>query len=144
LLVDVKGRKFPAEIRGEMHRAWQNWSTREDVEGLGRWAERFGPGYRGLLVFAYHILPVVELPPDTADLFAFHGRNYLFRAIDVLDYQRFMRVRSPRWDTVHLPQAVFRELVRPLSDFLLPPFGDDAFCEEPLGAWFQEEVSAGG
>jgi hypothetical protein len=28
-----------------------------------------------------------------------------------------MRVRSPKWDTVDLPGAVFRRLVRPLHDY---------------------------
>ena len=35
----------------------------------------------------------------------------------VEDYRRQMRVRSPRWGTVGLPGAVFRELVRPFRDF---------------------------
>lgn len=34
-LVDVKGRKFPYETSGGRH-YWENWVTREDLEGLRR------------------------------------------------------------------------------------------------------------
>jgi hypothetical protein len=40
------------------------------------------------------------------------------RAVAAHDYCRAMRVRSPRWDTVHLPHSTFRQLVRPFRDFL--------------------------
>src|SRR5580692_2022482 len=68
LLVDVKGRRFPGGPAGKPRRVWECWSTLEDVSGLERWAELFGPGYRGLLVFAYQLLPEVMLPEETADL----------------------------------------------------------------------------
>src|SRR5215831_19042784 len=58
LLVDVKGRRFPTGI-AHPRRVWESWSTQDDVEGLERWAEVFGPGYQGLLVFAYQLLPSV-------------------------------------------------------------------------------------
>jgi hypothetical protein len=117
LLIDVKGRRFPSRAKGRERHVWECWSTRDDIDGLERWAQLFGPGYRGLLVFAYQVLPSVELAPDTADLFNWRGRRYLLRAVAVDDYRLHMRVRSPRWGTVGLPGAVFRELVRPFQDF---------------------------
>ncbi len=120
LLVDIKGRRFPGGAGGK-RRVWESWSTRSDVEGLERWTERFGPGYVGLLVFAYHLLPSVALPEDTDDLWSWHGRRYLFRAVAVEDYRRHMRVRSPRWGTVGLPRDSFREIVRPLHHFTHGP-----------------------
>jgi hypothetical protein len=120
LLVDVKGRRFPS---GSVHprRVWECWSTHEDVEGLERWAELFGPGYQGLLVFAYQLLPAVELPEDTDDLWTWRGRRYVLRAVAVTDYRQHMRVRSPRWGTVHLPGAKYRELMRPVNHFTHSP-----------------------
>jgi hypothetical protein len=117
LLVDVKGRRFPGGAKDKPRRVWESWSTREDIDGLGRWAEHFGPEYRGLLVFVYRILPTVLMPLGTRDLWNWHGRFYLLRAVLVDDYRRHMRVRSPRWGTVMLPTAVYRELVRPFRHY---------------------------
>jgi hypothetical protein len=120
LLIDIKGRKFPGGKPGKRRRVWQNWVEREDVEGLERWAASFGSEYRGVLVFAYYILPEVELRRGTADVWMWKGRRYLMRAVPVDAYRRHMRVRSPRWGTVHLPAAAFREVVRPLRDLTHP------------------------
>src|ERR1043166_668520 len=62
LLVDVKGRRFPTGSPPRQRRVWECWSTQDDVDGLERWTELFGPGYQGLLVFAYQLLPAVALP----------------------------------------------------------------------------------
>jgi len=119
LLIDVKGRKFPGG-RSKKSRLWQNWVFREDVEGLERWEASFGTEYRGLIVFAYYILPEVELRRGTSDLWVWRGKRYLIRAIPVSDYREHMRLRSPKWQTVHLPTGVFRQLVRPLREFTHP------------------------
>jgi hypothetical protein len=118
LVVDVKGRKFPSGSKGTT--TWQNWAEAEDIDALTRWAIHFGPGFRGVLAFVYQIQPLYALPDSTPDLFSFRNETYLMRAIAVSDYQQNMRRRSPRWNTVHLPVAAFRKLVRPFSDFLQP------------------------
>jgi hypothetical protein len=117
LLVDVKGRAFPSGSAERPRRVWECWSTRDDIDGLERWQGLFGPSYRALLVFAYYLLPSVTLPEDTDDLWTWRGRRYLLRAIPVADYRRHLHVRSPKWDTVGLPGAVFRDLVRPFHQF---------------------------
>jgi len=121
LLVDVKGRRFPAGPAHNPRQVWEAWSTLEDIQGLEQWRDLFGLGYQSLLVFAYHILPSVELPIDTADLWVFRDRRYLFRAVRVSDYRHEMRVRSPKWGTVTLPRASFRRLVQPFSVFASDP-----------------------
>ena len=120
LLVDIKGRKFPGGTPDKPRCVWQNWASKEDVEGLERWEASFGPAYRGLLVFVYEIQPAVDLRPGTADLWVWRGRRYLVRAVPVGDYRERMRVRSPKWGTVHLPTAAFRAVVRPLREFTHP------------------------
>jgi hypothetical protein len=120
LLVDIKGRKFPGKSKGKLRRIWQNWVEEDDVEGLERWQASFGPEYRALLVFAYYILPEVEMRRGTADVWVWRGRRYLMRAVPVIDYRQHMRVRSPKWRTVHLPMAVYRDVVRPLRVFTHP------------------------
>lgn len=116
-VVDVKGRVFPG--RGvRSHKVWENWSPLSDVEGLARWAARFGPSFRGVLAFVYHILPEVELMAGTPDQFEFRNRLYLIRGVSVIDYRAAMRPRSPRWGTVHLTKDAFRSVVKPFSHFL--------------------------
>ena len=117
LLVDVKGRRFPGGPPERPRRVWECWSTREDIEGLERWAELAGPGYQAVLVFAYQLTPAAALPEDTEDLWTWRGKRYLLRAVAASDYRLHLRVRSPRWGTVALPTAVFRDLARPLHQF---------------------------
>jgi hypothetical protein len=117
LVVDVKGRRFPAGPPKCPRRVWECWSFRDDVDGLERWSALAGEDYRGLLVFTYLLHPCVALPDSTPDLYICRGRRYLFRAVDVRDYREHMRVRSPRWNTVTLPRDVYRSVVRPLRDF---------------------------
>ena len=59
-------RKWPGVSNGKVRKVWQNWAEAEDIDGLERWAARFGTGFRGVLAFVYHILPCVELPPMIA------------------------------------------------------------------------------
>jgi len=120
LLVDIKGRKFPGSSNGRPRRIWQNWVERDDVEGLERWQASFGSEYQALVVFAYHILPEVELRRGTADVWVWRGRRYLMRAIPVISYRQHMRVRSPKWRTVYLPMGVFRDIIRPFRAFTHP------------------------
>jgi hypothetical protein len=120
LLVDIKGRKFPSQSNGKPRRVWQNWVERDDVEGLERWQSSFGAEYQALLVFAYYILPEVELRRGTADVWVWRGKRYLMRAVPVADYQRYMRVRSPKWQTVYVPMVNYRDVVRPLRAFTHP------------------------
>lgn len=117
LLVDIKGRRFPTGSAGRRRRVWECWSTNDDIDGLRRWEELFGPGSVGLLVFAYEVLPEVPLFADTEDLWTWRDRRYLLRAVAVDDYCRRMRVRSPKWGTVTLPRAAFRDIVRPFGHF---------------------------
>jgi hypothetical protein len=128
LVVDVKGRRFPSGSAGRQRRVWECWSTRDDIDGLGRWAELFGPGYLGLLVFIYQLLPSVALDDATDDLWTWRGKRYLLRAVAVEDYRRHMRVRSPKWETVGLPQAAFRALVRPFHHFTQEPLPAGEEC----------------
>jgi hypothetical protein len=118
LVVDVKGRRFPGGGPDRPVKSWQNWATREDVDGLVRWTGVLGPGFRGVLAFVFHIVRPFALPADTPDLFAFRDEAYLMRAVEVWDYREHMTPRSEKWGTVHLPAADFRKVVRPFSSFL--------------------------
>ncbi|MCI0380271.1 MAG: HYExAFE family protein [Gemmataceae bacterium] len=117
LLVDVKGRQFPGGPEGKERYVWENWSTLEDIDGMESWTKLFGPGSLGLFVFLYRIRPSVSLAEDALDLFLWCGERYLLRAVTVQAYRRHMKLRSPKWGTVHLPSNVYRELARPFRFF---------------------------
>jgi len=112
LLVDVKGRKFP--YRGG-HR-WENWTTRDDLDGLARWEEVFGSGFAGLLVFCYHLAQ-----PQEAARFevVHHFRGEYYGLVGVYQgvYADACRTRRPSWGTVSVPTAAFRRLIRPVASF---------------------------
>jgi hypothetical protein len=117
-LVDVKGRQFAA---GGPGRRWENWATHEDLSGMAAWQELFGGQSRGLLVFAYDLGEnAVEVLPELGVPFVHRGRQYAFFGVWADSYRDWMRVRSPRWETVWLPSPLYRELRFPLSRHLVP------------------------
>jgi hypothetical protein len=113
LLVDVKGRRCPAA--GDPGSSWENWATADDLESLGRWEQVFGPNFRALLVFAYH-LPETPLVRQPTAMFTFRDRTYGFYGVWAEAYRQLMRTRSPKWETVWLPSGSFRELRFPLAN----------------------------
>jgi hypothetical protein len=117
LLVDVKGRQFPGGPADRPRYTWENWSTQEDIDGLRNWMRLFGPTYTGAFVFLYRIQPTVSLPADSLDLWTWRDQTYLLRAVAVEDYIAHMKVRSPKWGTVALPNASFQQLARPFRWF---------------------------
>lgn len=125
-LIDVKGRRFPS---GEDQRHyWKNWSTADDLVSLGRWQRLFGEQFVGLFVFAYNI--VGDRAPLPADqLFEFRGALYGFLAVRLAEYEAASRLISPAWDTVAVPTAEFRRLVRRVDAFLL---GDEQIVQPRL------------
>jgi hypothetical protein len=112
-LCDVKGRKFPYHTRGG-RRYWENWVTREDLEGLRRWREVFGESYEPAIVFVYWLLAPPERETFT-ETHTFRNRQYAFLFVSASDYEAHARVRSPSWDTVSVPLRTFRELVSPIA-----------------------------
>ncbi|MHB1037519.1 MAG: HYExAFE family protein [Pirellulales bacterium] len=96
---------------------WKNWSTRDDVQSLSQWERVFGLQFLGLFVFAYSITgDRSPLPPEL--LFEHRGGLYAFVAIRLRDYAPHARAISPRWDTVAMPVAQFREMAEPFERFL--------------------------
>ena len=120
LLADVKGRKFPDSGAGPRRgntRAWENWITRGDVDGLTRWEKVFGPDFRATLIFAYWL----QGPPQRApfeDVHLFRKRHYAFVAIPLADYVAAARPRSAKWQTIAMPSAAFARQAGDIASFL--------------------------
>lgn len=119
-LVDVKGRRFPT---GRFHpQYWKNWSPEEDLHSLQKWENLFSPGYRGLFVFAYHIVGQRSPVPENYE-FHFERERYGFIAIPFADYAAYARRLSPRWGTVMMPAGIFRQLARPFAALIAECWG---------------------
>ena len=121
LVVEVKGKRGK-NARGR--RDWENWVTTDDLDGLARWQETFGPGFRAILVFVYaETLPPFPLPRENG-AFEFRGRDYRFWGVGLDDYVAHLRSRGPAWKAVAMARAEFRRRVRPLAEWL--PMNPDA------------------
>lgn len=120
LLVDVKGRKFPDSIPGPKRgasRAWENWITRGDVEGLREWEKVFGPDFAAVLVFAYWL----QGPPSRApfeDVHCFRDKRYAFVGVRMEQYVGLARPRSSKWQTIAVPGEQFAKIAGDIASFL--------------------------
>ncbi len=120
LLTDVKGRKFPDGVTGKQRgasRAWENWITQQDVEGLREWEKVFGSGFQAVIIFAYWL----QGPPSRvpfADVHFHKDKHYAFVAIPLSDYVAMAKVRSRKWQTLTVPAAMFSKHVKDVASFL--------------------------
>ncbi|MGE3818875.1 MAG: HYExAFE family protein [Isosphaeraceae bacterium] len=115
LVVEVKGKRGK---NAQGRRPWENWVTTDDLDGLARWQEMFGPGFRAVLAFVYaEPLPPFPLPRD-GGAFEFRNLDYRFWAVGLDDYVRHLRSRGPAWKAVAMARREFRRRVRPLREWL--------------------------
>ena len=96
---------------------WRNWTTRDELESLSRWTERFGPGCDAALVFAY-LLVADRSPVPPEQIHRYRDRPYAFVAAPLGGYLTAARTLSPRWGTVSVRVADFRQMARPIRDLL--------------------------
>ena len=106
IIAEIKGRVFKGKTLVRLA-GLQCWVTSEDVDGLAGWQQVFGSGYVTAFVFAYRVASV-DVDFDGRDYYDFAGQRYVFFAVKLDDYRRFMTLRSPRWRTVTLPAEKFR------------------------------------
>jgi hypothetical protein len=113
VLVELKGRLFRGQSLAR-RTGLQCWVSAEDITALGRWQQRFACEQKtaALFVFAYRI-EHMSIENDGLDVYDYDGRRYVFLCIRYTDYQRRMKVRSPRWKTVTLSAGDFRALCFP-------------------------------
>lgn len=119
LLAEVKGRKIIRRARKSVRAGsgtgrLESWVTLEDVRSLQIWQQLFGPEFHAAFVFVYWC---DEQPPDGLfqEIFEHRGRWYAVRAVHLEDYTRVMKVRSPRWGTVHVAPVEFERISSPLA-----------------------------
>ena len=117
VIAEVKGRKFKGTSLAQLA-GFECWVTADDVDGLVKWQQVFGPGYQAVFVFDYKI-ENIDVDFDGRDVFDFDANRYVFFCVKLDDYRRFMKRRSPKWQTVTLPADKFRQCAAQISELLL-------------------------
>lgn len=116
IIAEVKGRTFRGTSLANLV-GLECWVTAGDVDGLTKWQQIFGEGHRAVFVFAYRI-ENIDVDFNGRDVFDFDSNRYLFFCVKLDDYRRYMKRRSPKWQTVTLPADKFRRCAVQLSEFL--------------------------
>jgi hypothetical protein len=113
IIAEVKGRQFDGTTLAGLS-GLECWVTTEDVDGLAAWQKTLGPDYDAAFIFAYHIQNI-DVDFDGRDVFNFNDNHYMFLAINLADYIKYMKQRSPKWKTINLPIEEFRLCARPVK-----------------------------
>jgi hypothetical protein len=116
ILAEIKGRKFKGTSLAHLT-GLECWVTADDIEGLSRWRQVFGPGHLALFVFAYKI-EHIDVDFDGREPFIFVDDRYVFFCVKLDDYVVSMKRRSPKWQTVTLPAKKFRQQAIEINELL--------------------------
>jgi len=123
IIAEVKGRKFKGTSFAKLT-GFECWVTTEDIAGLAKWQEVFSAGcptagtaHLAVFVFTYRI-ENIDVDFDGRDTYEFDANRYVFFAVKLDDYRRFMKRRSPKWQTVTLPADKFRKCAIQMQSLL--------------------------
>lgn len=115
-----------AEVKGRLYKGTdlrhltglECWVTMDDIRGMGQWQDALGDEVQAVFVFVYRF-EKIDVETAGRGIYDFEGDRYMLLAVKLDDYRKFMTRRSPKWQTVTLPAAKFREVAIPLREFLL-------------------------
>jgi len=141
LLIDIKGRRFPSGQRHKQY--WRNWSTWDDLQSMAQWQDKLGVGSCSLLVFAFDVVGK-KSPLAAEELYHFREHRYAFLAIRVADYIQFSRPLSAKWQTLAMPNRLFRQAAFPFHSLLNPlpnPSAPAHLAEAPLAIRMEASVT---
>ncbi|MGD8501391.1 MAG: HYExAFE family protein [Phycisphaerales bacterium] len=117
MIAEVKGRTFKGTSLTKLA-GFECWVTVEDVDGLTKWQNILPGCPQAVFVFVYRI-ENIDVDFDGRDVFDFDANSYLFLCVKLEDYRKFMKRRSPKWQTVTLPADKFRDCAVQIGQFLL-------------------------
>ncbi len=116
IIAEVKGRKFKGTNLAKLT-GFECWVTADDIDGLASWQEVLGTGNCAAFIFAYEI-ENIDVDLDGRDAYDFGGITYMFFCIRLDEYRKFMKTRSPKWQTVTIPADKFRKCAVQMQDIV--------------------------
>ncbi len=117
IIAEVKGRKFKGDSFAKLT-GLECWVTTEDIDGLTGWQQVFGPDHQAIFVFAYKV-DNIDVDFDGRDFYDYSRNRYVFFCVKLDDYRKYMKRRSPKWQTVTLPADKFRKCAVQMQALLL-------------------------
>lgn len=117
IIAEVKGKLFKGKSLENLANL-ECWVSVEDVDGMKNWQRMFGENHRAVFIFAYRI-ENIDVDFDGRRTYEYKKRKYMFFAVNLEDYTKFMKIRSPKWKTVNLPADKFRRCAVQLQSLLL-------------------------
>ena len=117
IIAEVKGRAFKGTSFAKLA-GFECWVTAEDIDGLTKWQEVFGQGHTAVFIFTYKV-ENIDVDFDGREVYDFDANRYMFFAVKLDDYRKFMKQRSPKWQTVTLPADKFRRCAVQMQNLLL-------------------------
>ncbi len=116
IIAEVKGRKFKGKSLEKLA-SLECWVTADDIDGLVSWQDVLGTGHCAAFIFAYEI-ENIDVDLDGREAYDFGGKKYMFFCVKLDDYRKFMKRRSPKWQTVTLPANKFRKCSIQMQDIV--------------------------
>ena len=123
VIAEIKGRKFKGRSLAGLA-GMQSWVTMDDVRGLADWEQVLAESkplgdvtIEASFIFAYKF-DNIDVESDGTETYDFEDDQYIFYAVTLADYKKFMTLRSPKWETVTLPAAKFRQVAIDVRKFL--------------------------
>ncbi len=117
IIAEVKGRKFKGDSFAKLT-GLECWVTTEDIDGLTGWQQVFGPDHQAIFVFAYKV-DNIDVDFDGREFYDYSRNRYVFFCVKLDNYRKFMKRRSPKWQTVTLPADKFRKCAVQMQAILL-------------------------
>jgi hypothetical protein len=126
LLYPPNGRTIIAEVKGRAFKGtsfaglagFECWVTADDIDSLAGWQQVFGASHTAVFVFAYKI-ENIDVDFDGREVFDYNADRYVFFAVTLDDYRKFMKRRSPKWRTLTLPAHKFKDCAVQIHELLL-------------------------
>lgn len=119
ILIELKGRTFKGDSLAGL-KGLDGWTTFEDVQALSQWLDYFCRDFsdtKAFFVFVFQFANI-DVETDGQPVYDFAGERFLFLAIPLQKYANAMKIRSPKWQTVTLPAADFRQWAMPIDEII--------------------------